>query len=197
MAQGFLRDHKLVRSIVALGANLDSSVGAPISSLTYAIDKLGSDGSDANVKITSKFYQTPCFPEGAGPDYVNAVIILETRLSPQKLLQRFHQIESDLGRVRMVRWAGRTLDIDLISYGNQVLPNHLTVERWIDLDLEKQLSAVPDQLILPHPRIQDRPFVLVPLCEIWPDWMHPFLGMTARQLLNRIPAQEIAKVIAL
>ena len=197
MAQGILQDHEIVRSIVALGANLDSSVGAPILSLKYAIKTLDSGESDVKVKIISKFYQTPCFPEGAGPDYVNAALIVETRLSPQKLLARFHQIEADLGRVRNVRWAGRTLDIDLISYGNQILPNHQIVHQWIDLDLEKQLSATPDQLIVPHPRIQDRPFVLVPLCEIWPDWRHPVLGITAKQMLVKIAPSEIAKVIAL
>ncbi len=194
MSQVLSKGNQPLTAIVALGANLNSPVGPPVQSLKHAIEMLR---ADVKVKKLSRFYQTPCFPEGAGPDYVNAVMTLETSLCPADLLALFHRIEAHLGRVRKTRWAGRSLDLDLIAYESRILPNQQTVKKWIDLDPEKQRVETPDQLLLPHPRLHERAFVLVPLCEVWPDWVHPALGKTAQQLLDEIPPREIAKVIAL
>ena len=77
---------------------------------------------------------------------------------------------------------------------DQVLPNPETFAHWRDLALEEQLNQAPDQLILPHPRLQDRGFVLVPLCDIAPDWVHPVSGLSAAEMLAKLPIDMVAEV---
>lgn len=178
--------------ILALGGNLPSAAGSPISTLRQAIEVL--IDTPTRLLALSSFYSTPCFPKGAGPDYVNAVAILSTQLTPQNLLKRLHEVEHDFERDRETRWGSRTLDLDLLSYGDLVLPDAQTYHSWVDLDPEIQKSVSPDTLILPHPRIQDRGFVLVPLTEIAPDWCHPVLGTTASDMLKALPAEDLAGI---
>ncbi len=149
---------------------------------------------DTRVGIVSRLYETPCFPENSGPDYVNAVAILTTRLSAPGLLSRLHEIEAELGRERVVRWGQRTLDLDLLAYGEVIRPDPATFRHWMNLPLGEQLKAAPEQLILPHPRIQDRAFVLVPLAEIAPDWRHPVLGRTASQMRDELDPMDAAQI---
>jgi 2-amino-4-hydroxy-6-hydroxymethyldihydropteridine diphosphokinase len=78
--------------------------------------------------------------------------------------------------------------------GDLVLPDAQTHRRWRELAPEDQARQAPDQLVLPHPRLQDRAFVLVPLCDVAPDWRHPVLGLTARALLAALPAADVAAV---
>ncbi|RPE63221.1 2-amino-4-hydroxy-6-hydroxymethyldihydropteridine diphosphokinase [Pacificibacter maritimus] len=177
------------RAVFAFGGNLDSSEGGVADTIASAIDTLGYNSID--VTACSKFYQTPCFPEGMGPDYVNLVAIVETTLPPHQLLDVLHRIEAQFQRARGVRWAGRTLDIDILAYENCILPNLEVYTEWRDLPAETQRNATPEQLILPHPRIEDRGFVLIPLCEVWPDWRHPVSGKTAQMLCDALPASEI------
>ncbi len=146
------------------------------------------------IRAVSRFYSTPCFPPGAGPDYVNAAILIETLLGPAALLQVLHAVEHRFGRERAQRWGMRTLDLDILTFGQTILPDRVGQSAWMNLPPEQQPGATPDHLILPHPRLQDRAFALVPLADVAPEWSHPVLGQTARQLCAALPQAEIDSV---
>ncbi len=84
----------------------------------------------------------------------------------------------------------RTLDIDLLAMGDSVLPDASTQDAWRGLAPDLQSREAPDQLILPHPRLQDRAFVLAPLADIEPDWVHPRTGRSVREMLAALPAED-------
>lgn len=186
---------KTLISYIALGSNAVTMDESSISILQKAIFAISE--RLCFVDVTSSFYQTPCFPAGAGPDYVNAVIAVRSDLEPHDLLAGLHLIEADFGRVREVRWGQRTLDLDLVATEGCVLPDVETVRSWIDLPMERQMSEAPSELLLPHPRLQDRAFVLVPWAEIAPDWRHPILGLTVTEMLDALPEGEKAEIRAI
>jgi 2-amino-4-hydroxy-6-hydroxymethyldihydropteridine diphosphokinase len=140
----------------------------------------------------SRLYATPCFPAGAGPDYVNAAAVVECGEAADlaSILLRLHAVEARFGRRRVQRWGMRTLDIDLLAVGDSVLPDAATQDAWRALAPDAQIRTTPDQLILPHPRLQDRAFVLVPLADVAPDWLHPRTGLTVRQMLGALPEND-------
>lgn len=145
----------------------------------------------------SPFYKTPAFPVGNGPDYVNSVIKAETSLSPDDLLSALHEMENQLGRVRQKRWGARVIDIDLLDYQGQILPSRKIYQKWYDMSLELQKTTWPDDLILPHPRLQDRGFVLVPLRAVAPDWRHPVTGEKIDTLIAQIDNDELKQIVQL
>jgi len=157
--------------VIALGANLDSCVGAPGKTLTAALDMLAT----RSVKIAkvSSFYATPAWPDPTDPPYVNAVARVETDFSPEQLMTVLHSVESAFGRTRCVKNAPRTLDLDLIDYDSRV-------------------EEGPP--VLPHPRMAERAFVLIPLSDVAPGWRHPVTGLTVEQLISALPERERAAV---
>ncbi|MEN8934273.1 2-amino-4-hydroxy-6-hydroxymethyldihydropteridine diphosphokinase [Planktotalea arctica] len=181
--------------MVALGANLSSSGCTLEQVLARALIALAQHGFA--IRAVSRFFCTPCFPEGAGPDYINAAVVLRSPWTPVQVLERLHLIEADFGRERVQRWGQRTLDLDLIAAGQNVLPDRATYQHWASLDPALQAQAAPGMLVLPHPRVQDRAFVLVPLADVAPDWVHPVLRKSVREMLSDLPEAERAGVTAI
>ncbi|MGG7645123.1 2-amino-4-hydroxy-6-hydroxymethyldihydropteridine diphosphokinase [Rhodovulum sp. YNF3179] len=183
----------VTKALVALGANRASTVGGSRATLECALRLLDRE-SAVRVARESRYYHTPAFPPGSGPDFVNAAALLETTLAPDALLALLHRIEAGLGRERRVRWAERSADLDLLAWGDAVLPDRATFERWRALPLDVQMRKAPDELILPHPRLQERAFVLVPLADVAPDWRHPVLGRTVAEMVAALSPEARAEV---
>lgn len=180
------------RTLIALGANLPWQGQPPETTLRAALAQL-EDAGFYRLRV-SRFYATPCFPPGAGPDYVNAAASADWSGSAQEALAALHRIEAGFGRERAQRWGMRTLDLDLIAQGRALLPDPQTWAHWHALPPDDQRLRAPNQLILPHPRLQDRGFVLVPLAEIAPDWPHPAGLGTTRQMLAALDREALAEI---
>ncbi|MCX7287459.1 MAG: 2-amino-4-hydroxy-6-hydroxymethyldihydropteridine diphosphokinase [Rhodobacterales bacterium] len=185
-----MRDGIFGQALVAFGANLPFGGDSPATTIRAAVAALEEEG--LAVLALSRFFATPCFPVGAGPDYVNAAAVLDCMqvIDLASILARLHRVEARFGRERAQRWGMRTLDIDLLAMGDSVLPDALTQDQWRLLPPSEQVRATPDRLILPHPRLQDRAFVLVPLADVAPDWVHPRTGQSVRQMLGALPAED-------
>lgn len=186
----------MTQALVALGANLSAGGRDPRATLARALDLLDAAEGIA-VARSSRWYRTPAFPPGSGGDFVNGAAILSTGLLPARVLEALHEIESRLGRTRPVRWGPRVCDLDLLGMQDAVLPDRATVARWMALPSDDAGRAAPRELILPHPRLHERAFVLVPLAEIAPGWRHPVLGRTVAEMAARLPPQALAEVVPL
>ncbi len=180
-------------ALITLGSNNISPWGDAAETVQKAMNCLS--GLAQKPLRQSPLYATPAFPAGFGPDFVNAAVAFETSLSATDLLAHLHQIEANANRTRTKRWGPRSLDLDLIGLGNLICPDLKTQRHWCDLDPDAQTREVPDLLILPHPRVQDRSFALVPLADVAPDWPHPVTGQTIRQMLQARPAAERDTVV--
>lgn len=181
--------------LIALGANLPFAENSPAMTLAKALNDFKEFG--LRITATSSFYHTPCFPAGAGPDYVNAVASARANLGADEVLDRLHKLELRYGRERSLRWGQRTLDLDLVAAGDTVLPDRIGYQRWQSLSAERQRELAPETLVLPHPRLAERAFVLVPMAEIAPNWVHPITGKTTLQMLDALEDAEKEGVKAL
>ena len=182
--------------LVAMGANQAGNVTdltATIQSSLTALDQHYS----LTICQVSRMYVTKAFPIGSGPDFVNAAAILESDLPSIQILQILHKVEQTFGRQRMVRWGPRALDLDLLGRANEILPDRATVLSWMNASLVDGVISAPDQLILPHPRLHERAFVLVPAHDVAPDWMHPILGQSVSEMLKTLPKGELDSIRAL
>jgi 2-amino-4-hydroxy-6-hydroxymethyldihydropteridine diphosphokinase len=147
---------------IALGSNLGDREGylrAAIAALTPSVDRLR----------VSTFHDTAPVGVGPQPTFLNATAVGETSLSARTLLETLLAVERDLGRERPFPGAPRTVDLDLILYGDAII------------------DEAPS-LIVPHPRFRERRFVLEPLAEIAPDWRDPVTGQTVEELLRTLAA---------
>ena len=164
--------------LIALGANLATAqYGPPQRGLEAALRCLGDSG--VTVARRSSWYRSAPYPAADQPRYVNGVAAVETALSPTALMAVLLDIETAFGRRRGVRNAAREMDLDLIDFDGQTL--------------DRAADENGPALSLPHPRLGQRAFVLLPLGEIAPDWRHPENGLHIDDLIAALPkGQEIA-----
>lgn len=158
--------------LIGLGANLPSAAGAPRATLEAALAELAAAG--VAVERRSPWYRSAPVPAAADhqPWYVNGVAAVATSLGPVELLALLHRIEARFGRVRRRRNEARALDLDLLDYDG----------------LTRQEAPV-----LPHPRLHERAFVLLPLQDVAPGWRHPVSGKTVAELISSLPGGQHAE----
>ncbi len=164
---------------IALGSNLSSEIGDSQQIVKAAIAQLASYPNIEIVKV-SRWYQTKAItlPNAAPqPDYINGCAILRTDLNPWQLLQALFATEQSFGRERRERWGARTLDLDLLLYGDRIIDT--------------------PELVLPHPRMGDRAFVLLPLAEIAADWLHPITKVAISVLAQNPPDLDLSYPMAI
>lgn len=178
--------------IIAIGSNLSHRLKGEQSLVDAALELLSSES--LRILKTSALYHSPAFPTGSGPDYTNGVVLCTTTLARDSLLQMLHRIEKNLGRIRTKRWASRVIDLDLIDYAGQVSPDLDGFKKWFELPLKEQMQQTPEQLILPHPRLQDRLFVLIPMRDIAPNWVHPVTNLSVSQMLGAFKSEELTEI---
>jgi 2-amino-4-hydroxy-6-hydroxymethyldihydropteridine diphosphokinase len=156
--------------LIGLGSNLPSCGGDSRETILAALKELDRDG--LRVLQVSRLWKTAPVPVSDQPWFFNAAAEIETSLTPEVLLARLHEIEAMFGRERWELNAARTLDLDLLDYHGL------------------QQAGPP---ALPHPRLHERAFVLLPLQDIAPDWQHPVSGTSLAMMLGRIPPEQLAE----
>jgi len=149
-------------AVIALGGNLPGVYPSMAMALAAAAGRLPEAGF--KVQAVSRWWRSAAWPDPRDPPFLNGVVLATTTLEPEQALRALHRIEADFGRDRTAPNAPRTLDLDLIALGGLVLEG--------------------PPLTLPHPRAAERLFVMGPLAEIAPDWVHPVIGATAEQLAS-------------
>jgi len=152
---------------IALGSNL----GVRERFLAQARVLIGAR-MGAVVGISSVYETEPVGPAGQ-QRYLNQVVVIESHQLPEALLDHALAIERELGRERTHRWGPRTIDVDLLLYGDEAI--------------------LGCGLTLPHPRLHERPFVLVPLAEVLPEWVHPQRGESARQMCRALGDEGVVR----
>jgi 2-amino-4-hydroxy-6-hydroxymethyldihydropteridine diphosphokinase len=162
--------------LVALGSNLTGPWGSPRDAVLRALSEL--DRAGTRLAAASPLLVTAPFGRRNQPAFVNAVARIETHLPPEALMRRLHAIERRAGRRRAVRWGPRTLDLDLIDYHGLV----------------RQRAG--EKLVLPHPGIAERLFVLAPIAALAPKWRHPVSRLSAREMQCRIKKAKDGRILA-
>lgn len=159
--------------LIALGANLPSRFGKPEETLDAAKRTIESLG--IRILRSSRVWITSPVPASEQPWYRNAVISVQTSLTPEALMALLRAVEDDFGRIRAEKNASRILDLDILAYD--------------------ALGMEGEDVALPHPRMHERAFVLYPLREIAPEWRHPVLGLSVDQLIQQLPGGQDVRLL--
>lgn len=159
--------------LIGLGSNLPTAAhGGPLENCEAALSALAAAG--VTVLRRSRWYESAPVPVSDQPWFVNGVVAVATERTPEDLLALCQRIERHFGRERREKNAPRTLDLDLLAWEDRVL------------------GGKGEALAIPHPRLQERAFVLYPLAEIAPDWHHPVLGISIAGLIRRLAKDQQA-----
>ena len=160
---------------LGIGSNLKSNTGnLPMNNCLEAINRLSSH--NVHTLKASSFFETQPVPDKhSQPWYINSVLVVETNLNPFQLLESLLAIELQMGRDRTFANGPRIIDLDLLAYDNKIINK--------------------ERLILPHPRMHKRGFVLKPLIQIAPDWLHPVTGMHIRTMIDNLETNQIVRPI--
>jgi 2-amino-4-hydroxy-6-hydroxymethyldihydropteridine diphosphokinase len=160
--------------LIGLGSNLPTRLhGSSVATLEAAVKALRDTGLP--IAAISPWYRSAPVPRSEQPWYVNGVAGVETTLEPAAVLEHLHRIEAEFGRCRSVRNAARVLDLDLLDYHGRIEPGG------------------EGQPILPHPRLHERGFVLLPLRDVAADWRHPVTGADLQAMIAALPADQITQ----
>lgn len=150
------------RVFIAFGSNMGNSSEI----IEEALDKLDHPEARICIQKRSGIYRTKPYGYLAQPDFLNGAILAETELTCHQVLMRLQAIETELGRIRTIHWGPRTIDLDILFYNNEIINEPF--------------------LQVPHPDLQNRDFVLRPLCDLEEDYMHPVLQKTVGELLKQL-----------
>ncbi|MFT4663508.1 MAG: 2-amino-4-hydroxy-6-hydroxymethyldihydropteridine diphosphokinase [Polaribacter sp.] len=142
-----------------LGSNIGNRLGMLQKAEEMIVEQIGP------IQRKSPYYETAAWGKTDQPDFINYAILVETELSAEETLEEIHKIESSCGRERLEKWTARVLDIDIVFFGNEVM------------DTKK--------LVVPHPHMQDRNFVLIPMMDIAEDFVHPVSGLRMDELYDQ------------
>ncbi|MBO8153457.1 2-amino-4-hydroxy-6-hydroxymethyldihydropteridine diphosphokinase [Thermovirga sp.] len=160
-------------SLVAI--SMGSNLGNRLSSLRKAILLLKKEGF--NIIKTSDVFETPPFGVTNQPRFLNACLLMDTEINPADLLEKLKKIENEVGRIQRFRWGPREIDLDIIFYDEKVIDG--------------------PSLKVPHPHMHERPFVLIPLKQISPQWVHPILKKTVEQMAEDLHECDILRITEL
>ena len=152
---------------IGIGSNLGNRINN-IENAKYLLEFNG-----INILKSSNYYETLSWPDAKKPKFINIVVRSNTKTSPYKLLEIFKTIEKKLGRSKGLKNSPRTCDIDIISYRNKIISNNIKI---------------------PHERMSQRNFVLIPLFEIAPNWIHPKTNKSIKKLIFSLPIKDITSI---
>lgn len=161
----------MTQTAIALGSNIGDRLGTMRQAVMLLEER------SLRISASSDVFETPPWGMENQPRFLNACVLAETDILPRALLELLLNIESDLGRIRRYKWGPREIDLDLLFYDDQVFNE--------------------SGLVLPHPQMHRRAFVLVPLVQIAPDWRHPVLGKSIRELAGSLDACSIIRITRL
>ncbi len=166
---------------IGLGANLTAQgFTTPLEGLKGALQALGHIAG-IDIQRISPWYRSAPVPCSDQPWYINGVAQLETQKPPEVLLQDLHAIEQQFGRIRSEKNAARVIDMDLLTYHDKIITKKERVEA-------KKLSVLLP--IIPHPRLTERAFVLLPLRDLHPEWVHPATNRSLSSLIKELDPEQ-------
>ena len=183
----------MTRCFIACGANIPGLFGEPQETLGVVFSEL----PKYNLRILkkSRLYSSVAFPDPKKPYYLNGCLELQVHCKSSTVLDCLKSIERKMGRGKGERWDSRICDLDLLAFSNEIRPSADVFDQWYRMPLRVQMTEKPSELLLPHPRLQDRAFVLKPLMEFASDWIHPILKISVKDMFEALPKEDQDSVV--